>query len=281
MKRKLFIFSFTIITLLSTSAFIIKSSGGIAGFTNSPGEANCGACHGGGTSTSFGTTITSTPVFSSSTFSPGVTYTIAVNVAATGFNRFGFGCEVLDENGNNVGNMQNPKTGVSIVNAGNGRKNAIQNAPKLGSGAASFLFEWVAPFSDTATIYAAANAINVNGSTTGDFPLPAVFLQLKTNNPTTVSIKEVNTNALSQISVYPNPAKQLTTISYDLKETKKVTIQLIDLNGKLVKNFISDTENSGSHTHLLDLNNISSELYFVRLLLDNKKITQKLIIVQE
>jgi hypothetical protein len=280
MKKQLITLSIILVTLLSTSAFVIKSSGGIAGFTNSPAEANCGACHGGGTSTSFGTTITSTPVFSSNTFSPGVTYTIAVNVAATGFNRFGFGCEVLDENGNNVGIMQNPKTGVAIVNAGNGRKNAIQNASKLGSGAASFLFEWVAPFSDTATIYTAANAVNGANGSGGDFPLPAVFLQLKTNNPTSVSLKEANKDGLSQISVYPNPAKSVTTISYELKETKNVAIQLIDLNGKVIKNFIDELENLGKHSRLLDLQNVPTELYFVRLLIDNEKVAQKMIIVQ-
>lgn len=280
MKKQLITTSVILVTLLSTSAFIIKSSGGIAGFTNSPGEANCSACHGGGTSTSFGTTITSTPVFSSNTFSPGVTYTIAVNVAAIGFNRFGFGCEILNENGNNVGNMQNPGAGVSIVNAGNGRKNAIQNAPKLGAGATSFLFEWVAPFSDTATIYAAANAVNVNGSTGGDFPLPAVFLQLNATLPMDVSVKESSINPISQISVYPNPAKSLTTILYDLKETKNVTIQLIDLKGKVIKNFIDESENSGKHSHLLDLQYVPAELYFVRLLIDNKKAAQKMIVVQ-
>ncbi|MGE0568790.1 MAG: choice-of-anchor V domain-containing protein, partial [Bacteroidia bacterium] len=153
------------------SAFKIISSTGIAGQTGSPSEGDCSQCHSGGSSIVSGATITAIPGFTNSEYVPGQTYTINVLVGAISFSNFGFGCEILNAANADAGTMQNAGAGVKFVTAGNGRKNATHITPKAGNNITSFSFEWVAPNSGNATIYAAGNCVNLNGNTTGDLPV--------------------------------------------------------------------------------------------------------------
>lgn len=44
------------------------------------------------------------------------------------------------------------------------------------------------------------------------------------------------------VVAYPNPARQMTTLKYTLLEQDKISIQLLDINGKLLKTFIQDEQ---------------------------------------
>ena len=49
----------------------------------------------------------------------------------------------------------------------------------------------------------------------------------------------------SFITVYPNPFQNKTCISYYLKEQSQVTIQITDINGKLVATLVNEVQNEG------------------------------------
>jgi hypothetical protein len=49
----------------------------------------------------------------------------------------------------------------------------------------------------------------------------------------------------SCIAVFPNPFQNKTCISYYLKEQSKVTVQITDINGKLVKTIANEVQNEG------------------------------------
>ena len=74
--------------------------------------------------------INSLPAFSNNNYVPGTTYTLTIIITASGFNNFGFGCEILNASNTDAGTMQNAGTGVKFLTAGNGRKNAVQSATK-------------------------------------------------------------------------------------------------------------------------------------------------------
>lgn len=280
--------------LIGSSAFILQSNNGIAGYTGSPGEITCsgnGSCHGGGSSATSGITITAVPAFSvninsDTEYMPDTTYQITVQASAAGFTRYGFGCEVLNTSNTNAGTLQNAGTGVKFLNSG-GKRNAVHTTPKTGNAIASFTFKWVAPSGGDATFYAIANAVNGNNNTGGDFVIPPVSMNLvaaPTPTPppdtSTVGLKENYFSPVTAVSVYPNPAASLTNISYYSKTSSMITVELIDIKGVLVKQLYKQEETPGQHSQLLNIAGIESGVYFIRLLSDNKKVSQKLVSIQ-
>lgn len=277
MKKPILAFLLVVILLFSTTAFVVKSkySTGIAGFTGSPSEGTCSSCHGGGSSIASGITITSLPAFTGNQYIAGTTYTITLNISASGFNSFGFGSEILNSTNTNAGLMQNPGPGVKFLNSG-ARKNAVHTTPKTGTGAASFSFEWVAPTSGGVTIYVGANAVNGTGGTGGDFTFNS---SLSLTESLGVGIKENNLQSVSNVLIFPNPVTEFTTLSYVLNKTQTLHVQLTDLSGKIVKEIYTETQNAGYQSKMIDLTNVSSGVYFIITNADNQKVSQKLITV--
>jgi hypothetical protein len=288
MKKNITIVLAGIITILAASRFGIKQSTGYAGYTGSPGESTCAnpGCHGGGSSSAKGVTITSSPTFSNDQYVPGTLYTLSVTIGATGFSWFGFGCEILDTNTANAGTMQAQGSGVKFLNAGS-RKNATHTTPKSGTDAATFVIKRKAHELEKATIYVCGNAVNHNNTTTGDLPIPAKFELLAVPPPedttstvdTTTSIKKNIPEPLSQVNVFPNPASGFTTISYVLKATSTVAIQLTDIGGRQVRQFFKTAQNPGEHSEILNLYTVPRGVYFVKIVVNELPVASKLLSV--
>ncbi|MGZ3931573.1 MAG: choice-of-anchor V domain-containing protein, partial [Bacteroidia bacterium] len=216
MTNRLFSIPTLSVILVTASAFVRISSGGIVGVTGSPGETNCANCHGGGGGTTV-VSITGTPAFSANQYNPGQTYTVNVTVANNSFTKFGFDCEVLTTTNTNAGSMTTALSGVQFANSGT-RKNATQTAPKAGTGTCTFSFVWVAPASGTAKIFAAGNAVNNDGSTSGDTPGSANLVL--TANAT--GVEDHVAAASHGLSVFPNPVNGDFRMQYTLVSDGKV-----------------------------------------------------------
>ena len=286
MKRNFTYAVLFFVTLALSSSYIIKDSNGKAGYTGSPGEQTCsggGGCHSGGSSPSKSVTITSTPSFSLNKYYPDTVYTVSVTVIASGFSHFGFGAEIIDVSGVNTGTMQLPGSGVKMLNAFNSRRNATHTAPKVSTGQATFTFKWIAPplGSGDAIFYACGNAVNGNGNTTGDLPIPYSYTITEgvAPTPTINTVEEINNNVISKVMIFPNPSNGLSTISYNLKETKTMKVALIDIGGKKVKDLASGIQYAGEHSEALNLQDVPKGVYFVKILANEQKISQKLITV--
>lgn len=95
----------------------------------------------------------------------------------------------------------------------------------------------------------------------------------------TVGIEENELNNFNFI-VYPNPTNDLTSVNYHLNKNASIKLEIIDLLGKIV--FQSPTLNQveGDHTYSISKHEqkLSSGIYFIRLSVNNKPKTQKLII---
>lgn len=283
MKKTLALSLLLLILLFGSTSFIFKSSSGIAGRTGSPGEQTCagGGCHSGGTFSTFSVAISANPSFSLNQFVPGTIYTLSIDVSAMGCTKFGFGCEILNSLNANAGTMQAAGPGVKFLTAGNSRRNAVQTTPKTASGIANFTFEWVAPLTDTsATIYVCGNAVNGNGSTSGDKPIPASLYLTAFNDPTShVGIKETP-SAIGQVMVFPNPAKDFLNVSIELKQSQSLDLILLDLNGRLIKTLFQGEQAAGKYSKILDVQDIPSGVYFLRINGEGKKLSQKLLLIE-
>lgn len=80
------------------------------------------------------------------------------------------------------------------------------------------------------------------------------------------------------IQLFPNPAKNGSEIKYVLTTAGKVSIQLYDEKGSLIKTICNDSQASGEHHFLIGREELAPGLYFVRLKTAGELRTQKLII---
>jgi len=208
---------------------------------------------------------------------PGTTYTITIGIGAVGFSNFGFGAEILSSTNTNIGTMQNPGAGVQFLNAGNGRKNATQTTPKNGTTSVNFTFEWVAPASGAATIYVCGNAVDLGGGTGGDLANISTSLALTT--ATTTGVKENLSVTVSNINISPNPVSDIVSVSYLVNQTQNICIQLIDINGKVVKGILNENQTSGFHTATANIQDVAKGVYFLKTSANNQKIAQKLLVI--
>jgi hypothetical protein len=80
---------------------------------------------------------------------------------------------------------------------------------------------------------------------------------------------------VSMISAYPNPFQDNINIEYTLEQNSLVEIQLIDINGKVIKKQVASRLNSGSYSETLSITN--KGIYFVVVSIDNKTYVKKIV----
>gem|GEM_PF-3338198 len=83
------------------------------------------------------------------------------------------------------------------------------------------------------------------------------------------------------LEVSPNPFKQQTNIKYQLPNATPLSIQLRDINGKLVQEILpTSSQQAGIHQLILDATPFPTGVYFLQLQTNKRVLTKKLIIQQ-
>lgn len=80
----------------------------------------------------------------------------------------------------------------------------------------------------------------------------------------TTSVKEETQNSFSSVAVYPNPVKDLVTLSLNLNKAAKLNIQILDLTGKQVNEGLTQNFNAGAQAMVLNTEALENGIYFVR-----------------
>jgi hypothetical protein len=274
MRRRLLYLPLLIITLISLSAFIKISSGGIIGVTGSPGETTCVNCHsgGGGVTT---VSIIAAPAFNANQYTPGQTYTLNILVVNASFSKFGFDCEILTTTNTNAGVMSGAFTGVQFATTG-GKKNATHNAPKSGTGSAAFSFVWTAPASGTAKIYVAGNAVDGTGSTGGDKPGNVIL----TLTPDLVSVKDEN-SVSGKFVIFPNPTSGELRMQYFVPQDGTIKATIYDLRGQEISIILDEVQSAGIHSINANLpSDLQRGIYMVKLTQNGVQCAQSMLVKQ-
>ncbi len=82
-----------------------------------------------------------------------------------------------------------------------------------------------------------------------------------------------------KINAYPNPTSNEVKIEFSLSEKSIINIDIFDENGRMVNNLITNRLfNKGKHFVLWNSTNISTGIYFIKLITQNNTYNQKLII---
>ncbi len=84
-------------------------------------------------------------------------------------------------------------------------------------------------------------------------------------------------NVISNVSVFPNPTTDNISIELSVKKTSLVTLQLLDVTGKLVKE-INVGDIQGKYTTSINTTAITKGIYFLKVIANNAVEVKKIII---
>ncbi|MBN2016674.1 MAG: T9SS type A sorting domain-containing protein [Candidatus Cloacimonetes bacterium] len=79
---------------------------------------------------------------------------------------------------------------------------------------------------------------------------------------------------------FPNPFSSLTNISFSLPHPEKVKIQIYNLKGQLVETLLDKQKPAGNHTMEWNAEQMSSGIYFIKLITEDKHIIQKVVVIK-
>ncbi|MGZ5244953.1 MAG: T9SS type A sorting domain-containing protein, partial [Bacteroidia bacterium] len=82
------------------------------------------------------------------------------------------------------------------------------------------------------------------------------------------------------MSVYPNPAQNITNVSFDLAKAGDVEILIIDIQGRTVGQYNYSKQAAGNHVYKLETANLKKGTYFVKVSAQGLNKTSKLLIMK-
>lgn len=81
--------------------------------------------------------------------------------------------------------------------------------------------------------------------------------------------------SVSELSIYPNPANDFSTVSYTLSNSANVSLVITDISGKVISTNSFGQQNAGNYTSKVALDELSNGVYFFTLIVDGERTTQK------
>jgi hypothetical protein len=90
-------------------------------------------------------------------------------------------------------------------------------------------------------------------------------------------MEEIQTYNISAFNVYPNPANEVATISFNSENANSYVLKLTDMTGRDVKTEVADA-GIGENTYLMNLNGIAKGLYIVEMKMADNYNKVKLVV---
>ena len=274
MKKNRIVLGLGILALASImTSFDVQDNSGQAGKTGSPGETTCvNNCHNSYALNDGTGSVTITSDIPNWEYMTGDTYNIDVTVTHIGSTLFGLGVECLD------GSSPNLNAGVLIIT--NTAETQIKNATissilrknvvhklngGVGTDSKTFSFKWAAPTTNigNVTFYVAGNGANGDNNklldhiyTTSQVVTPAFG----------ASVADVS-SFVNGISLYPNPAHESVTVSYNTIAGENIEVSLISVDGKTKSEIYSGKGDGQKHEVKIALpENLAAGVYLVKMI---------------
>lgn len=222
-----------------------RASADKIGNTGAPGDdANpngtpriCTYCHFGAANPAVSIRVLDADGDSVSTYIPGQQYTarVTINTNVPSLTGFGFQMIALRDSGNvdldgfsDPGN--NTVNNYKIATIPNGRTYAEHDNVSVNNNV--FNVVWTAPAAGTGpvTFYAAGNAVNRNGSTSGD---GAAAKTLKLTEQSATPAPDL-ADAPVQMKVWPNPVSDIARVEINTAQAGQYQFRVVDISGKTV-----------------------------------------------
>lgn len=252
----------------------------IAGYSGSPNDgASCytSGCH----STLKGYVSWIRSNIPASGYIPGTTYTITcVATCTTSSHNSNFGFEFTPQNqtsGSVIGKL------ASITTSGKGSTTIASSewitqtsSSYTGTDSCVWSFKWTAPTPGVGAVpfYADFNCGSSDNQSSGWIYLDSTHVK----QASTVGINEVAETA-SDITVYPNPIKDVFNISYSLQDTKQVEVNLYSMDGRKIVTLVSNAEQiAGDHNQQLHMPAVAPGIYLIQVVQGEKATCKKVIV---
>lgn len=101
---------------------------------------------------------------------------------------------------------------------------------------------------------------------------------ITTNTCLDVAVAE-SKNEIGSVSLFPNPSKDVVTLTVNSQNTNALTVNVYDITGKMVLAPVKNqTLNAGENKYSLNTSELNNGIYFVTLTTANGKETVKLIV---
>lgn len=94
---------------------------------------------------------------------------------------------------------------------------------------------------------------------------------------TFVGIEE-ETGAVTDVELFPNPARGQTTLQYSLKENAEVDMSLLDATGRVIRQLDAGRKTQGEYRKTIHTYELSQGVYLVRIAVNDKIVSRKLFI---
>ena len=116
----------------------------------------------------------------------------------------------------------------------------------------------------------------------------ANIAQANTNNTFKTRVAEVYSSSTTpvtdittsnKISVYPNPSYDLVNIQFNMLKAEKITIRVIDQNGKVVKTLYQDIARIGENKLVFNRGALSKGVYFINISSETQIIKNEKIVI--
>lgn len=114
--------------------------------------------------------------------------------------------------------------------------------------------------------------------TTGMASNIRTYLNSQNTNTTTVGLTSFNSN-INDFKVFPSPANNEFTVSFDLKQGSDLKLSIYDLSGKLVKT-LDETKVQGHYKKTFNLSEISSGNYLIKISANSQTMSQKITVIK-
>jgi len=204
-------------------------------------------------------------------------YTITAKAVKIGDGSFGFEISPQDPSGNPLGTLIANPPSTQIVTFMSLQYMTHTINSYQGTDSVVWTFQWKAPVAGTGpvTFYGAFNCGNGNTNATGTFVYPATLVIPESSDDGINTIE----NEQTSFSLFPNPAKEQVTITYSLKQTGNVEINMYGVDGRKISNLFNNAVNEGEHVQSLLLpTEVKPGIYLIQLITNNTATLQKIIV---
>ncbi len=184
-------------------------------------------------------------------------YVMSVNLTSSS-PKHGFCISALTSNNTQAGEFIITAPNQTVKNTAN----TIEYVSHVNSSSTKiWLFKWKAPatVSGPITFYATANLADGNGNSTGDM----IYKRAVSINGSATNVNDFAT--LNSIQMFPNPASENITLSYNLLSSEYVSANLLSEDGRLVKKLFGEHQNTGALQSVHNIADLPAGKYFVQI----------------
>ncbi|MDG1330938.1 MAG: T9SS type A sorting domain-containing protein [Crocinitomicaceae bacterium] len=82
----------------------------------------------------------------------------------------------------------------------------------------------------------------------------------------------------ASVKIYPNPASESTEVAFSLSENQDVTIELVDIMGKVVYSRLEKNVEAGRTLHMINSSLLADGIYTVKLSTESNTISKRLVV---